>query len=869
MDSTHNSPYEQLLSFLYLAPVALLQLAANGDVRMITPRAAALLMPLSRGGFLDNLFTVLDPVAPHIRRLIAEYEGSNGIICDAMQISFETGVRGSSTMTLEASVHKTDVDSLMVVLSDITDRKMIENKMFDYAEQLLVAREEAQAANFAKSQFLANMSHEIRTPLNAIIGITYLLEQAPLSGEAGTLVRKIDIAGRSLLGIINNILDFSKLEAKRIEIEHVPFSLSSVLDNLATIMSITAGEKDIEVVISPPDNGIDRLFGDSLRLEQVLINLAGNAIKFTDHGHVNVTIQTLDEAEHQVTLRFAVSDTGVGIPPDKLNMIFDSFTQADTSTTRLSGGTGLGLSICRQLVSLMGGELEVDSAPDSGSEFSFTLVFDKDPDALISSPEMADLDLLIAEDNPVAREALRHSTTALGWRACIVDSGEAVLALLKAHDGALANKVILLDWKMPGIDGLGTAHAIRQAYRDKDSAPVIIMMVSAYSRDDLFTLPESNLFDEILSKPITPSSLHNAVAKVQHARAGHAGKERVEPLQEQHLHGIRILVVDDSDINREVAMRIFSGKGASIVLANDGRQAVDWLHAHPGEVDIVLMDVQMPVMDGYEATRLIRSTPELADIPVIALTAGALKHQEQSAKAAGMTGFISKPFEVTAAVALIRKHVVGDGSPSPRELPTVLESTVLPPLPGLAAEHGLSIWKDRDIYTQYLRKFVRDYENCVPSLAQAGQENALKLVHKLAGAAGSLALAEVARQAQKTEIALTLDAAVDEALDRLHTVLESACASIRTYASETGEYEVTPPKNLDTSQVAALIARILTALDSDDIGQVRPVVRSLNRLIAPQHLAAINAAVENFDFRGGEAAIRMLAAELKIPIPEN
>jgi hypothetical protein len=597
--------------------------------------------------------------------------------------------RQANGVFLEIRGQPIAVGWILLTYTDITAHKLAE-------QTIEAARHAAESATVAKSAFIANMSHEIRTPMNAILGLAYLLEKTDLPGDANDLVHKIRMSGRSLLGIINDILDFSKIESGKLEIEIAPFRLGDVLDNLSTIMSSNAGEKEIELIIAPPPSKTSQLRGDALRLEQVLINLTSNAIKFTERGHVTMSISVVADNDQQVTLRFTVRDTGIGIPLEQQQEIFAPFSQADGSISRRFGGTGLGLTISHRLVASMGGELQLSSVPGSGTEFWFDLTFERGQDVWFATPEMAHLAVLIADDNAIAREALRNIVNGLGWKATVVNSGEAAIQHVRAQQEKRAPKeVLLLDYKMPGMDGLATARMIRHELKEADHP--IIIMVTAYSSNQLLNLPDSHLVDAMLSKPLTPSTLYNAVARALRVRQGGEAQSLNRP--QQRLAGVRIQVVDDSEINREVAQRILVDEGAHVVLASDGRQAVDWLQTHSNEVDIVLMDVQMPVMNGYEATRHIRQVPALAELPVIALTAGAFMEQQKLANEAGMNSFIAKPFDVDAAIALIIKLTGHNRQATSDEktASTLMAHGIDQDLPGLAVKQGLKICREASL----------------------------------------------------------------------------------------------------------------------------------------------------------------------------
>jgi len=693
----------------------------------------------------------------------------------------------------EISERSAAEQSVRTLNAELEQRVLDRTAELQVANRTLVIRtDEAEAASRAKANFLANMSHEIRTPMNAILGLAYLLHQSPLDAESLDLVGKIRNAGRSLQSIINDILDISKIEAGRLEIEHTQFRLGDVLENLSSIMAANVGDKDVELAIAPPPDIGGHLVGDALRLEQVLINLTGNAIKFTEHGAISVAINLLERDQKTVKLRFSVRDSGIGIPLDKQGQIFAAFSQADVSTTRRYGGTGLGLTICRHLVRGMGGEIGVISAPEQGSEFWFTVPFEWTSTAQYAPPEMAALEVLIADDSEIARENLSSTARSIGWTATKAESGEeAIRKLHERHNGKGNFDVLLVDWKMPGMDGLQAAAQIRQSCQD--NASPIVLMVTAFARDELLRQPNIDVVDGVLSKPVTSSTLYNCVAAAlrrrghgpvdhRNAVAGPAGKR---------IPGVRVLVVDDSDINREVASRILTADRATVQLANDGQAALDWVRAHPGAVDIVLMDVQMPVMDGYEATRQLRDLPGGADLPVIALTAGAFKAQQEVALQAGMNAFVAKPFNVDELMATISRLTQAQaaepqpdsGSAAEQDMDAASPSENLP---GIDVARGLIAWQDLKDFREFLLKFAASYADCADRLsalyASGDLAGAKALVHKMRGAAGTMALVDVAARAAELEM-LEPQADHTEALQLLRSALDTALASIVVFTA--------------------------------------------------------------------------------------
>ncbi len=781
-------------------------------------------------------------------------------------------------------------------------RHHLEDLVVERTADLKAARAEAERLARAKGEFLANMSHEIRTPMNAMLGLAYLLERQDLPAEARELARKIGQSGRGLLGIINDILDFSKIESGRVEIERVPFQLGEVLDGLATMMTATAAGKAIELVIRPPDCLDCTLRGDPLRLGQILINLTSNAIKFTPAGTVEVRIDRIAQTASDIRLRFSVRDTGIGIDPQTQARLFQPFMQADASTTRRFGGSGLGLVISRRLVDLMGGRVGLESSLGEGSTFWLELTFEVLEDHQANLGQAFPMQVLIADDNAIVREVAVATAKVLGWSAAQAESGGQALRKVLDEPGLQGpGAAVLLDWQMPGLDGLATAKAIREAL-PADAVPLLFLF-TAHPIDAVHKMPGVEAVNGVLAKPLVSSALHTAVLAERRRRLGGAAPAGSAATSERHLSGIRILVVDDSDINREVAARIFAGEGAEVQLMGDGRAAVDWLVAAPHAVDIVLMDVHMPVMDGYTATRLIRRTPEIARLPVVALTADAQQNREAAALGAGMSAFLSKPFEVPEAVALIR-HLTGHDTDRAQGQAPVVDhrgppGTVSPNghvsdcdryadghpdqgLPGIALERGLALWSNGGAYRRYLRRFAHAYADSAAVIATAEPAAAHQLAHKLKGTAGNLGLMEVATRAAALEqhLAQGANAATAETntvVAALQEALDTALDSIARYAPEAStalaEQPQEPVAGIGSAQARAQLAPLLqqafAACERFDPMAAGPALEALSTHLPAARLAPLRQAIDLFDAPGGAALVRALANELNIRLEEH
>ncbi|MET0319415.1 MAG: response regulator [Duganella sp.] len=802
-------------------------------------------------------------ISPPSRAVLAEQEAL--IAADTpTELRFEAmgaGKAGSLVPIFKTTtrVELIDGPATLVFAQDISAQKSAELG-------LLQARDSAEAASRSKADFLANMSHEIRSPLNAILGLAYLLEQSPLQAGAHDMVRKIQASGRMLLGIINDVLDVSKIEAGHMIIEQAAFRLGDVLDNVAATMGVAVGDKDIQLIIEPVPAGVTSLLGDALRLEQILGNLTGNAIKFTAAGRVVLRCAVVERDGDRATLRFSVTDTGIGIPAALHDEVFSAFSQADTSTTRRFGGTGLGLAICRRLVTLMGGAMGLHSTPGAGSQFWFTLPMVLIDDVVYSSPDMARIAALIADDSDIALDVITDIAIGLGWDVDGVSSGAAVLAQLAAarRSGALPD-VVILDWKMPGMDGLATARAIRASMTEGE-CPIVIM-ATASSLAAIAREPGAEVIDAVLNKPVTASALYNATIEARGRRE--AGIVATQRASSAVLAGVRVLVVDDSDINRDVAQRILQAHGAQVALAVDGVQALDWLMVNHDEVDLVLMDVQMPRMDGIEATRQLRRLPQFDDLPIVALTAGAFKSQQETASAAGMTHFISKPFDVPTTIALIQRiH-----RPPRAAAPAAVAAPAAPDdgAPDAAAVIDFArvrqTWNDMDGYYRYLRRFVVTHGQAVDainaSLAADQPLEAAALAHKLAGVAGNLGLPHIQRLALEAERVLSMRRDPVSVLERLRLALRDVAGAIERIAPPPAT-ALPPLPAAESARLGPLFAALMAALDTDNPDPVEPILVQLAAHLAPDQVASLREPVQAFDFRGAETAATMLANALKV-----
>lgn len=727
----------------------------------------------------------------HLTRLADELAQGNFSVGDEIKTNRQNGEIGALTKAFIQMSGK-----LKVSYDKLEDySRTLEQKVIDRTAELAKARDQAIAADKSKSEFLSVMSHEIRTPMNAIIGLTRLALQTELTAKQQDYLTKVQVSSRALLGIINDILDFSKIEAGKLELESILFNLDDVLNDLASLVVDKAEEKGLRIHFVAADEVPVELIGDPLRLGQVLLNLVGNAIKFTNEGEIVIAVGLASatgqlKRPDQTMLEFSVKDTGIGLTTEQMGGLFQSFNQADKSTTRKYGGTGLGLAICKRMVNLMNGDIHVNSEIGKGSTFTFTAVFGQlhavSHKRAVSRDAFRDVKALVVDAEQTSREALCLYLEGFFFQVAQAATGEQAMQLLENSLPDNPYQLVLIDWDLPDMGGMGMARQIRNDL--KVTRDPRIIMIGAQPRKDVEWRSTDLELDGFLTKPVHPSVLFNTVIEafdkyqfdeysVPPVAATETKNEKLHKIK-----GAKVLLVEDNHINQQVAKETLEQEGFNVTIVGDGEKALQQIRQN--DFDVVLMDLQMPIMDGYEATRILRSETQFDKLPIIAMTAHALNDVRESCMQIGMNGYVTKPIDVDELMASLINFIKPELRQIPESGATRQTAESIPEyLPGIDGRQGLkNVAGNAQLFCDLLVKFEQSYKDAPSRLAvllEAGDvDSALKLLHAMKGVVANLAMPQLRSCIEALEQAVRTQSTYGAERIELEAELNRVCKSV-------------------------------------------------------------------------------------------
>ena len=761
--------------------------------------------------------------------------------------------------------------------SNIDQRKAAEQALQASQTELAKATEAAVEASEAKSIFLANMSHEIRTPMNAVIGLSHLALKTELSPRQRDYILKIKSSGQHLLGIINDVLDFSKIEAGKLTIECIDFDLDKVLENVGNLMSEKASAKGLELIFEVAPQVSSHLKGDPLRLGQILINFCSNAIKFTNEGEIFVQVRVFEETEDCQRLEFSVTDTGIGMTDEQVARLFQAFEQADASTTRRYGGTGLGLAISKQLTELMDGTITVESETGKGSAFRFTARLGRG--TATARPHLLQSDLrgrrvLVIDDNSHARAVLSNMLTSMTFTADEAASGEEALEMMRHADArGECYEIAFIDWQMPGLDGIETGKRIRSL---GDGARPHLVMVTAYGREEVLKQAEASGFENVLIKPVTSSILFDTA--VEALGGDHEATDMAQAgsaFDGAQLRGARVLLVEDNEVNQEVAVGQLEDADVFVDVAENGEEAIRLIENN--DYDAVLMDMQMPVMDGVAATRILRSDRRFVDLPIIAMTANALASDRELCLDAGMNDHVAKPIDPHQLFGVLLHWIKRDEpveiSPANTGRVSGNGGTDGLEVDGIDVSAGLRYTGGNPArYRALLSKFAEGQGDAVNAIRQAlsrgDAATAERTAHSLKGAAATLGAAAVSAAAGAAESVIRTGKKAEPQLSALSLALAPVVDGLRSALPKAAR-ATSAPTQRRPADVLAPLAQLKTLLENDD-GEaadfIIDVSPQLSGVLTEDEVSALSDHVSKFDFEAALRALSGVASRLSLDL---